>query len=121
MIRGVKFTSIPVTDQDKALKFYTEKLGFKLLTDQPFNDKQRWIELGIPGADTRVVLFTFDNGLHPGMQMNITYWSDDVEGTVRELKSKGVKFVMEPKKADWGTAAAFQDLDGNSFVLGSKS
>ena len=121
MIRGVKFTSIPVSDQDKALAFYTEKLGFKLLTDQPFDDKQRWIELGIPGAETRVVLFRFDNGLHPGTQMNITYWTDDVEGTVRELKSKGVKFVMEPKKADWGTAAAFEDLDGNRFVLGSKS
>jgi catechol 2,3-dioxygenase-like lactoylglutathione lyase family enzyme len=93
MIRGVKFASIPVTDQEKALTFYTEKLGFKLLTDQPFNDKQRWIELGIPGADTRVVLFRFDNGLQPGMQMNFTFWTDDVEGTARELKSKGVKFV----------------------------
>jgi catechol 2,3-dioxygenase-like lactoylglutathione lyase family enzyme len=121
MIRGVKFTSIPVSDQDKALAFYTEKLGFKLLTDQPFDGQQRWIELGIPGADTRVVLFKFDNGLQPGMQMNITYWSDDVEATARELKKRGVKFVMEPKKADWGTAAAFEDPDGNSFVLSSKS
>lgn len=120
MIRGVKFASIPVTDQEKALTFYTEKLGFKLLTDQPFNAQQRWIELGIPGADTRVVLFRFENGLQPGMQMNFTFWTDDVEETARELKSKGVKFVMEPKKADWGTAAAFQDLDGNSFVLSSK-
>jgi catechol 2,3-dioxygenase-like lactoylglutathione lyase family enzyme len=120
MIRGVKFASIPVTDQEKALTFYTEKLGFKLLTDQPFNDKQRWIELGIPGADTRVVLFRFDNGLQPGMQMNFTFWTDDVEGTARELKSKGVKFVMEPKAEDWGTAAAFQDLDGNSFILATK-
>ena len=38
MIRGVKFASIPVSDQDRALAFYTEKLGFRLLTDQPFND-----------------------------------------------------------------------------------
>ena len=120
MIRGVKFASIPVADQDKALGFYTEKLGFKLLTDQPFDSNQRWIELGIPGADTRVVLFKFDQGLQPGMQMNFTFWTDDVEATTHELKGKGVKFVMEPKKADWGTAAAFQDLDGNSFVLSSK-
>jgi len=34
------------------MAFYTEKLGFKVHTDQPFNDKQRWIELSIPGADT---------------------------------------------------------------------
>ena len=59
MIKGVKFASIPVTDQDRALAFYTEKLGLRLLTDQPFSDEQRWIELGIPGADTRIVLFNF--------------------------------------------------------------
>jgi catechol 2,3-dioxygenase-like lactoylglutathione lyase family enzyme len=120
MIRGVKFASIPVSDQDKALAFYTEKLGFKLLTDQPFDDKQRWLELGIPGADTRIVLFRFDKGPQPGSMMNVTFWSADVEATTRDLKSKGVKFIMEPKKADWGTSAIFQDLDGNSFVLSSK-
>ena len=63
MIRGVKFTSVPVSDQDRALAFYTEKLGFRLLTDQPFSEDQRWIELGIPGADTRIVLFRFDEGM----------------------------------------------------------
>jgi len=36
---------IPVSDQDRALDFYTEKLGFTIITDQPFDDKQRWIEL----------------------------------------------------------------------------
>jgi predicted enzyme related to lactoylglutathione lyase len=52
--------------------------------------------------------------------MNITFWSDDVEATARELKSKGVQFIMEPKREDWGTSAAFKDVDGNSFVLSSK-
>jgi catechol 2,3-dioxygenase-like lactoylglutathione lyase family enzyme len=120
MIRGVKFTSVPVSDQDRALAFYTEKLGFRLLTDQPFSDEQRWIELGIPGADTRIVLFRFDEGMKPGSQMNITFWSDDVEATVHAMKSKGVEIVMEPKREEWGTAAAFKDIDGNTFVLGSK-
>jgi catechol 2,3-dioxygenase-like lactoylglutathione lyase family enzyme len=58
MIKRVKFASIPVNDQDKALEFYTEKLGFSIITDQPFSDNQRWIELGIPGAETRVALLT---------------------------------------------------------------
>jgi catechol 2,3-dioxygenase-like lactoylglutathione lyase family enzyme len=58
MIKGVKFVSIPVRDQARAVTFYTEKLGFSIMTDQPFDEKQRWIELGIPGADTKVVLFT---------------------------------------------------------------
>jgi catechol 2,3-dioxygenase-like lactoylglutathione lyase family enzyme len=120
MIRGIKFVSIPVTDQDRALAFYTEKLGCRLKTDQPFDDKQRWLELSIPGADTGIVLFRFDNGPEPGKQMNVSFWTDHVEGTARELKSKGVEFVMEPTKADWGTAAIFKDPDGNSFVLGTK-
>lgn len=120
MIRGVKFAAIPVTDQDRALAFYTEKLGFRVVTDQPYDDEQRWIELGIPGADTRIVLFRFDEGPKPGSLMTVTFWTDDVEATARELKSKGVEFVMEPKREDWGTAAAFKDADGNTFALSSK-
>ena len=120
MIRGIKFASIPVADQDRALAFYTDKLGFRLQTDQPFDSKQRWIELGIPGAETRVVLFRFDEGLKPGCTMNLSFWTDDVEGTARELKCKGVEFTVDPQKAEWGTFAIFKDIDGNSFVLGSK-
>jgi catechol 2,3-dioxygenase-like lactoylglutathione lyase family enzyme len=120
MIRGVKFASIPVTDQDRALAFYTEKLGFRLVTDQPFDDRQRWLELGIPGAETGIVLFNFGSSLQPGNYMNFTFWTDDVEGTARELKSKGVEIVGEPKREDWGTFAIFKDLDGNTFLLSSK-
>ena len=120
MIKGVKFASIPVADQDRALAFYTEKLGFRLLTDQPFNQQQRWIELGISGMETRVVLFGFEEGIQPGTKMNITFWADDVERTVRELEDKGVEIVMKPQKADWGTAAAFRDPDGNTFVISSR-
>jgi hypothetical protein len=58
MIRGVKIVSLPVRNQDVALKFYTEKVGFKVATDQPFGPGQRWIELLIPGADTTLALFT---------------------------------------------------------------
>ncbi len=59
MIRGVKIVSIPVGNQDVALKFYTEKLGFKVATDQEMAPGgQRWIELKIPGADTNLALFT---------------------------------------------------------------
>jgi catechol 2,3-dioxygenase-like lactoylglutathione lyase family enzyme len=119
MIRGVKFATVPVTDQDRALAFYTGKLGFRVLTDQPFSQEQRWIELGIPGADTRVVLFRYGD-FKPGGQMGFTFWTDDVEGTIEELRSKGVTITMEPKREDWGTCAAFQDVDGNSFILGSK-
>ena len=120
MIRGVKFVSIPVADQNRALAFYTEKLGFRILTDQPFSDTQRWIELGIPGADTGVVLFQFGENLKPGGQMNFSFWTDDVIQTARELKEKGVVLTMEPTTFEWGTSAAFQDVDGNRFLISTK-
>ena len=120
MIRGVKFVSIPVVDQERALAFYTEVLGFRLLTDQPFNDKQRWLELGIPGAETRVVLFQSGEKLPPVGQLNITLWSDDVEAIAGELKAKGVEFVMEPKRMPYGTTSVFKDIDGNRLALSSK-
>ena len=120
MIRGVKFVSIPVADQERALAFYTDVLGFQLITDQPFNDKQRWLELGIPGADTRVVLFQFGDKLQPGGQLNIVFWSDDVEATARELKERGVEFVLDPIHQAYGTTSIFTDVDGNRIVLSSK-
>ena len=121
MIKGVKFASIPVRDQDQALEFYTEMLGFTVITHQPFDDKLRWIELGIPGADTKVVLFTPDGQANRiGTFSNIVFYADNVEKTYEELKQRGVEFTMPPQKANWGTSAIFKDLDGNVFVLSSK-
>ena len=121
MIKGLKFASIPVTDQDRALAFYTEALGFRVVTDQPFDDRQRWIELGLPGQNVSIVLFTPDEHRDRiGTMQNLTFYADDVVRSSAELKRKGVEFVQEPQEADWGTAAIFKDPDGNVFVLSSK-
>jgi catechol 2,3-dioxygenase-like lactoylglutathione lyase family enzyme len=118
MIKGIKFANVPVTDQDRALKFYTDRLGFRVVSDSPFDDRQRWIELGIPRAETRLVLFTA-----PGQEtsigglMNVAFAAKDVEATAEELKTRGVAFVQEPQRAEWGTSAIFEDPDGNRFVL----
>ena len=121
MIKGIKFASIPVRDQDRALEFYTKKLGFSVATDQPFNDKQRWIELRIPGADARVVLFTMDGDEERiGKFQPVTFYSNDVKKTYDELKSKGVEFAGPPQIAEWGSSAIFMDQDGNQFALSSK-
>lgn len=121
MIQSIKFVSIPVADQDRALAFYTQSLGFTIATDQPFGEKQRWIELKIPGADTRVVLFTPDGhedrigGFQP-----ISFQTADVEKTFQEMIARGVEFLGPPKKEHWGTFAMFKDSEGNQFVLSSK-
>jgi catechol 2,3-dioxygenase-like lactoylglutathione lyase family enzyme len=121
MIRGIDLVSIPVRNQDAALRFYTEKLGFKVHTDQHFNEKQRWIELQIPGADTKLALFTPDGHENRiGGFQTMTFWCDDVFATAKALKAKGVEFASDPKKESWGTAGIFKDVDGNQFVLSSK-
>lgn len=120
MIRRVKFVSIPVSDQERALAFYTKGLGFEVMTDQEYGEGHRWIELGIPGAETRVVLQRPENGSGVGSFQSVAFVADDVEATWREMKKNGVEFVQEPKKESWGTYATFRDPDGNSFVIGTK-
>ncbi len=121
MIRQVKFVGIPVRDQDRALAFYRDKLGFRVKTDQPFGEKQRWIELKIPEAETGVVLFTPDGQEDRiGSFFNGSFACDDVRKTYEELKERGVEFTGEPKEEPWGTFVIFKDSEENSFVLGSK-
>ena len=103
MIKAIKFVSVPVRDQDVALRFFTEKLGFKVATDQPFDNKQRWIELLIPGAETGLVLFTPEGhedrigGFQP-----LSFVTNDVFATAKAMKAKGVEFVAEPKREKLG-------------------
>ena len=121
MIKGIKFVGVPVRNQDTALEFYTNKLGFSITTDQPFNDTQRWIELKVPGADTGVVLFTPEGHEDRiGTFQSISFWTANVQKTYDELVSRGVQFDGPPTTADWGSSATFKDPDGNTFVLGSK-
>jgi len=121
MIRGIKFVGIPVGDQDVALKFYTEVMGLKVLTDQPFTPKQRWIELMIPGADTGIALFTSKGHEKRIVDFQtISFWCDDVFATAETMKKKGVVFTKEPATESWGTVAVFKDADGNQFVLSSR-
>ncbi len=118
MIKGINFASIPVRDQARALEFYTTKLGYRLIPDVPMEPDQRWIDVGFPRADAKLVLFTA-----PGQEamigghMNVSLLADDVSATAAELAERGVEFVKPATKEPWGTSAIFRDLDGNRFVL----
>jgi len=122
MIKAIKFVSIPVKDQDRALEFYTTALGFGIVTDQPMGPgQQRWIELKVPGAESKVVLFTPDGHEDRiGTFQGVTFMADDVAKTHGELVGRGVEFAQPPTTQPWGTFAIFKDIDGNQFVLSSK-
>ena len=121
MISHVKFVGIPTANQDRALAFYTGKLGFTVVTDQPFNEKQRWIELAVGRSQTGIVLFTPEGHEdRVGTFFNGSLACDDVERTYEELKGRGVEFTAPPTRQPWGTIATFKDPDGNQFVLSSR-
>lgn len=122
MITSVKFVNVPTSDQDRALAFYTEKLGFRLVTDQPFGPDRRWIELAIGQSDTRFVLFTPPGEEHRvGDRFSGALGCDDVEATHRQLSARGVEFESPPARQPWGTFAVMRDSEGNRFVLSSRS
>ena len=121
MIKRIKFLGIPVRDQDRALSFYTEKLGFRVLTDQQFSETQRWIELSIPGAETGIVLFTPDGQQDRiGTFVNSSWEVDNIDKTYSELQGKGVEFASPPEKQPWGTFLKMKDSEGNQIVLASR-
>ena len=128
MISQVKFCTIAVTDQQRSLEFYTQKLGFTVKRDESFDmgpRKMRWLELWVTPdnpAQTYVVLFTAHG--HEsliGQFQPLVFSTDDVQKTYEELQARGVEFTQPPKQESWGWSSMFKDLDGNIFHLGSNS
>jgi predicted enzyme related to lactoylglutathione lyase len=122
VIAKIKFLGIPVADQDRALRFYTEKMGFEVVGDVPFDEKQRWITLAIPGAETQVTLFT-----PPGQEdrvgsfVNMAYQASDLQKTYEDLVGRGVECVRPPTPQAWGSYAIFKDSEGNIFCIATES
>jgi predicted enzyme related to lactoylglutathione lyase len=121
MIKRIKFVGIPVHDQDRALAFYSEKLGFRILTDQQMSPTQRWIELTIPGAEKGVALFTPEGHEdRVGTFLNSSWEVDNIDATYADLVAKGVEFQGPPQKQPWGTFVTMQDSEGNQIVLSGR-
>ena len=122
----IKIASIYVDDQDKALRFYTEVLGFVLQHDVPAGEA-RWITVVSPeGPDDIELLLeplgfaparTYQQAVHDaGIPFTILY-THDVEQEYQRLKALGVVFTTPPTPADWGVYAVFDDTCGNLIML----
>lgn len=118
MIKHVRLVNIPVKDQQRALEFYTQQLGFETRADFPMGPDARWIEVAPPGAQTVLVLFAPPGPAQRGGGFTgIVFACDDVFATVQQLRDRGVEIVEEPREHPWGDWAQFRDLDGNVFGL----
>ena len=119
MITKIGTVAVTVTNQDQALAFYIEKLGFEKRRDEPMGEDERWVEVAPPGADTTIVLEKqHDNpGQRMGTFIGFILQTKDMKATYEELKGREVRFTTEPKVEYWGHWAQFVDQDNNEFGL----
>ena len=121
MISKVKFATIYVSDQERSLAFYRDKLGFKVTTDVSFGppgQEMRWLELAIaPDQDTKIVLFKDASKI--GGFSPVVFATSDVQKSYEELSARGVEYANKPKQESWGWSSMFKDPDGTTFMLGS--
>jgi lactoylglutathione lyase len=121
MIESVATISLFVNDQDKALNFYANKLGFEVRRDISMG-ASRWIEVAPKGARTSLVLYVPDeNWAHyrqvVGKAQPITLDVHNIHALVEDLKSKGVRFASEPAQEPWGTYVVMLDDEDNAMIL----
>ena len=110
---------VPVSDQDAAIAFYTEKLGFTLSADVPYAEGDRWVEVSPPGGGAAIALTTGMGEFQPGRETGIALTSSDPKADHEELKGKGVQVDDELMGGD-GTVPLlfmFRDQDGNGLMI----
>ena len=136
MIRRMSHASIFVNNQDEALEFYRDKLGFKVHTDAKVGENFRWLTMCTSDdPDFEIILLE----PKPGMMMDEdtsqqlraimakgvlgagVFNSDDCRKTYEELSAKGVEFISAPAERPYGIEAVFKDNSGNWFSLTQES
>ncbi len=127
MITTIATVSVFVEDQDRAKAFYTEKLGMKLTNDSEMfpGSGMRWITVAPEGCPTELTLFPMGEQWEHyraamGKPQCFTLHCDDIDQTYRELTERGVQFLGEPQKQQWGSFAILVDSEGNQIVLGQR-
>jgi len=126
MRQSIIHIALLVRDYDEAIAFYTEKLGFTLLedTEQPEQQK-RWVVVAPPGGAGATLLLARAAtpeqarfiGDQAGGRVFLFLRTDDFWRDYQAMQERGVRFVREPKQAEYGTVAVFEDLYGNRWDL----
>jgi lactoylglutathione lyase len=116
-IVDVRTVGIPVTDQDRALEFYVEKLGFAKRLDVPFGDGERWIEVAPPVATTTIALVPSHEGVPAGVETGIRFTTQDADADNADLRARGVDADEVLRWPGAPPMFAFRDQDGNGLEI----
>jgi len=110
---------VPVSDQDRAIEFYTAKLGFEKRADIPFGRGDRWVEVAPPGAATSIALVPPREGKPTGVETGIALSSSDIDADHASLLAGGVD--ADPEVMRMGGPVPpmffFRDQDGNTLFI----
>ena len=120
MISHLHSTTVVVSDQDRALEFYVDTLGWEKGFDARLSDEMRYVTVVPPGAATQLALGVpgWFEGRAPGGNTGIALSSPDIDATYETLKGRGVRFKEPVSMMPWGAKATwFYDPDGNEFFL----
>ena len=116
-ITQIQILSLPVTDQDRSRDFYVGTLGFELVADTPMGPGQRWVQVRAPGASTSITLVTWFPTMPAGAVKGTVLETDELDGDVTALRSRGVVIDAGIQEAPWGRFVTFDDPDGNGLIL----
>jgi catechol 2,3-dioxygenase-like lactoylglutathione lyase family enzyme len=115
----VRLLSVPVSDQDRAKEFYTGALGMEVVADTVLGPGMRWLMVRPPGGQTSITLVTWFDAMPPGSVKGLVLETDDLEGDIKALRTRGATIEGEIETAPWGRFVTFDDPDGNGIVLQS--
>ena len=126
MEQSIVHIALVVRDYDEAIEFYTQKLKFELVEDtyQPEQDK-RWVIVAPPRSKGTTLLLAKASkaeqepfiGNQAGGRVFLFLNTDDFWRDYHAMVAKEIKFIREPKEAEYGTVAVFEDLYGNLWDL----
>jgi catechol 2,3-dioxygenase-like lactoylglutathione lyase family enzyme len=121
MLERLVYATVFVSDQDRALDFYTNILGFEQRADNPTADGPRFLAVGVKGQDFLLVLWPGTPGQAEPVDGRIpaayTIETGDIRNALDALKSRGVKFETDVLEYPFAYIAVFQDPDGNRLQL----
>jgi catechol 2,3-dioxygenase-like lactoylglutathione lyase family enzyme len=114
---------VPVADQDLALTFYTEKLGFEKRADTPFGSGERWVEVAPEGAATTIALMVPREGAATGVDSRVAFTSEDIDADHALLRDRGVDVDAEVMRMGDPVPPMFffRDQDANSLLCVGRS